>query len=98
MITELPTKLLYNVQKTGSHHFTAYHLYYKENLVIILTKSAYNLFLLQVPSKLLLFSTLSNYIAKFAIYYLYYKEKLEKRRFAYNLYLLFSNKLVSNLN
>lgn len=98
MIMELLTKLLYNVQKTGSHRFTAYHPYYKENLEIISTKFVYNLFLLQAPSKLLLLSVLSDYIIKFAIYYLYYKKKLEKTRFIYNLYLLFSNKLVSHSN
>lgn len=90
------TKLLYNVPKAISHCFTAYHLYYKKNLEIILTKSTHKPFFLWAPSKLLLLSALFDYITKFVIYHLHYKEKLGIIRFVYNLCPLYSNKPVSN--
>lgn len=46
---------------------------------------------------MLLLATLFDYITKFAIYHPHYKEKLEMTKFVYNPYLLYSNKLVSNL-
>lgn len=43
---QLPIKLLYNVAKDINYHFTAYYLYYKKKLEIILTKSNHNSFFL----------------------------------------------------
>lgn len=84
------------MSEVGNYHFAAYHPHYKEKLEMILIESAHNLFLLQAPPQLLLFSVLSDCIAKFVIYYPYYKEKLKIIRSIYNFYLLCSNEPVNN--
>ncbi len=68
-------KSLYNIPKASINHFAIYHLHYKKKSQII--EFIYNPFLFWLLLKLLLLlDVLSNYIVKFAIHHLYYKNVL----------------------
>lgn len=62
MLTQLPTKLLYDLAKTG-HYWVFYYLHYKKKLEII--KSKCNPFFFWPTCKrILLLGVLSHYIVK----------------------------------
>lgn len=76
MLTQLPTKLLHNnVPKASRIWFSTHHLHYQEKLGMI--ESINNHFLLQLPPKLLLRSTSSDYVVKvITTHHPHYKDKL----------------------
>ena len=90
ILTKLSTKLLHGVSEVGNHRFANHHLHYKKKLGM--TESTYKTSLFRPPPLLILPPIASsNYIVKvmkslydlseasitwFAIYHLYYKDRL----------------------
>lgn len=88
MLTQLLTKLLYNLAKVSYYWVT----YYKEKFEI--TKSIYNFSFFQLTcKKILLSGNLCDYIGKFLNYYLHYKEISKMTKYIYNFF--FSGHLFS---